>query len=105
MLLCDASCPCRRKRVDNRGTHQRFGGRARAWGKGYGDATLALFERLLATAGYEFAQLHVLEINRRARRLYERRDWRFVSAGHPHSDGDQAVYEKQLQPAARLAGA
>ena len=74
------------------------------WGKGYGDATFAFFERLLAIVGYKFAQLHVLEINHRARRLYERRDWRFVSAGHPHSDGDQAVYEKQLQPAARSAG-
>ncbi len=67
------------------------------WGKGYGETTLAFFERLLATVGYEFAQLHVLETNSRARRLYERRDWRFVSAGHPHADGDQAVYEKQLQ--------
>ncbi len=75
------------------------------WGKGYGDTTLAFFERLLATVGYEFAQLHVLEINSRARHLYERRDWRFVSAGHPHADGDQAVYEKQLEPGARSAGA
>ncbi len=66
------------------------------WGKGFGYATLAFFEHLLATVGYEFAQLHVLETNERARRLYERRAWRFVSGGHPHSDGDQAIYEKRL---------
>ena len=36
------------------------------WGKGFGFATLACFEQLLATVDYEFAQLHVLE-TRRAR--------------------------------------
>jgi ribosomal protein S18 acetylase RimI-like enzyme len=66
------------------------------WGEGYGLAVVGLLERALSNAGYTDAQLHVLETNTRARRLYERSGWRLVRTGDVHDEGPQAVYQKDL---------
>ena len=69
----------------------------RWWGRGYGRATLDFLVSALSMAGYEMAQLHVLENNNRARALYERAGWRLVRVGDSHPDGPQAVYERNLR--------
>lgn len=63
------------------------------WGRGLATAVLAHCENTALTT----LQLHVLESNTRARRLYERLGWRLLRTGDPHPDGPQAVYEKCLK--------
>lgn len=66
------------------------------WGEGLATAVLAWAEEAAREHGYQMMQLHVLEENERARRLYEHLGWRLTATGHEHRAGPQAVYEKAI---------
>jgi len=61
------------------------------WGRGYGYALLRDAEEALATTGRRDLALWVLEGNDRARRFYERADWRGDDGMKPF--GDSGLYE------------
>jgi len=66
------------------------------WGRHFGQQTLRFLEIRLRAGGYRRAELHVLETNDRARRLYALCGWRLLRLGDEHPDGAQAVYAKAL---------
>lgn len=67
------------------------------WGRGFGRRTLEYLEDQLRLSGYTRAEMHVLETNQRARRLYDRSGWQLVRLGDEHPEGPQAVYTKRLR--------
>lgn len=67
------------------------------WGQGLATEALQRLEEILVSAGYDTAQLQVLETNARARSLYEYLGWRLVRLGEPHPAGPHAIYDRRLE--------
>ncbi len=66
------------------------------WGEGLATLVIEHAEDVARLRGHRSIRLHVLEINGRARGLYENLGWVLVDTGHSHPAGPQAVYDKRL---------